>query len=189
MHARRNIDLEHSVHEGLSAAASASMEKGGNTLGELGPEAVLNALVKACESRRSPPAIFRDDSDLRHEPAQAASRRSGSCTPSWSGRRARPEARSQRRRRPRSCAARACCTSPSAPIKPNALRLSSWKASPEPSCRRGRRRRHHPAARPVEHDARRLAERSQNLMRARVIAQFVAILMIMGALHGPVATP
>ena len=35
-----------------------SMEKGGNTVGELGPEAVLKALVKACESRNPRPQYF-----------------------------------------------------------------------------------------------------------------------------------
>ena len=34
------------------------MEKGGNTVGELGPEAVLEALVKACESSNPRPQYF-----------------------------------------------------------------------------------------------------------------------------------
>ena len=34
------------------------MEKGGNTFGELGPEAVLKALIHACESRNPRPQYF-----------------------------------------------------------------------------------------------------------------------------------
>ena len=35
-----------------------SLETGGNTLGELGPEAVLKVLVHACESRNPRPQYF-----------------------------------------------------------------------------------------------------------------------------------
>ena len=50
-HARRNIDLVNSVHKDFYRKRLAQMEKGGITTGELGPEAVLKALVHACESR------------------------------------------------------------------------------------------------------------------------------------------
>jgi NAD(P)-dependent dehydrogenase (short-subunit alcohol dehydrogenase family) len=48
-HARRNIDLENSVHRNYYRKRLAQMEHGGITTGELGPEAVLAALVRACE--------------------------------------------------------------------------------------------------------------------------------------------
>ena len=57
-HARRNIDIEHSVHAAYYRRRLRSMEKGGNTVGELGPEAVLKALVKACESSNPRPQYF-----------------------------------------------------------------------------------------------------------------------------------
>jgi len=57
-YARKNIDLENSVHAAAYRRRIASMEKGGNTTGELGPEAVLKALVKACESRNPRPQYF-----------------------------------------------------------------------------------------------------------------------------------
>jgi NAD(P)-dependent dehydrogenase (short-subunit alcohol dehydrogenase family) len=50
--ARANIDTERSVHHDYYRRRLASMMKGGNSTGELGPEAVLAALVHACESRR-----------------------------------------------------------------------------------------------------------------------------------------
>jgi NAD(P)-dependent dehydrogenase (short-subunit alcohol dehydrogenase family) len=57
-HARKNVDMEHSVHKAYYKRRLASMERGGNTLGELGPEAVLDALVHACESRNPRPQYF-----------------------------------------------------------------------------------------------------------------------------------
>jgi NAD(P)-dependent dehydrogenase (short-subunit alcohol dehydrogenase family) len=57
-YARKNIDIEHSVHVAAYRRRIRSMEKGGNTFGELGPEAVLSALVKACESQNPRPQYF-----------------------------------------------------------------------------------------------------------------------------------
>lgn len=57
-HARKNIDIEHSVHADYYRRRLRSMEKGGVTFGELGPEAVLKALVHACESPRPRPQYF-----------------------------------------------------------------------------------------------------------------------------------
>lgn len=57
-HARRNIDLENSVHKDFYRTRLAQMERGGITTGELGPEAVLKALVHACESRNPRPQYF-----------------------------------------------------------------------------------------------------------------------------------
>jgi NAD(P)-dependent dehydrogenase (short-subunit alcohol dehydrogenase family) len=57
-HARRNLDIEGSVHREYYRKRLAAMEKGGNTVGELGPEAVLEALVHACESRSPRPQYF-----------------------------------------------------------------------------------------------------------------------------------
>lgn len=57
-HARRNIDIENSVHATAYRRRLKSMERGGNTFGELGPEAVLKALVAACESPRPRPQYF-----------------------------------------------------------------------------------------------------------------------------------
>jgi NAD(P)-dependent dehydrogenase (short-subunit alcohol dehydrogenase family) len=57
-HARENIDLERSVHAKAYRRRIRSMEKGGNTVGELGPEAVLDALVKACERKKPRPQYF-----------------------------------------------------------------------------------------------------------------------------------
>jgi len=48
--ARENVDTERSVHRDYYRSRLAGMEKGGNTRGELGPEAVLKVLVHACES-------------------------------------------------------------------------------------------------------------------------------------------
>ncbi len=56
--ARKNIDIENSVHAVAYRRRIRSMERGGNTVGELGPEAVLAALVKACESRNPRPQYF-----------------------------------------------------------------------------------------------------------------------------------
>lgn len=59
LHARKNIDLENSVHKSYYRRRLAAMENaGGNSLGELGPEAVLAALVDACESPRPRPQYF-----------------------------------------------------------------------------------------------------------------------------------
>jgi NAD(P)-dependent dehydrogenase (short-subunit alcohol dehydrogenase family) len=58
LHARRNIDVENSVHAKFYRRRLASMERGGNTVGELGPEAGLKALAKACESRNPRPQYF-----------------------------------------------------------------------------------------------------------------------------------
>lgn len=57
-HARKNIDMESSVHATYYRRRMRSMEKGGITVGELGPEAVLKALVKACEDRNPRPQYF-----------------------------------------------------------------------------------------------------------------------------------
>jgi NAD(P)-dependent dehydrogenase (short-subunit alcohol dehydrogenase family) len=51
----RHIDIEGSVHREVYRRRLAALEKGGNTFGQLGPEAVLKALVHACESRRPKP--------------------------------------------------------------------------------------------------------------------------------------
>jgi len=56
--ARANIDLKNSVHAKYYGYRLRSMERGGVTYGELGPEAVLAALVKACESRNPRPQYF-----------------------------------------------------------------------------------------------------------------------------------
>ena len=56
--ARKNIDIENSVHRDYYRRRLAAMERGGNSLGELGPEAVLDALVHACESRNPHPQYF-----------------------------------------------------------------------------------------------------------------------------------
>jgi NAD(P)-dependent dehydrogenase (short-subunit alcohol dehydrogenase family) len=57
-YAREHLDVEASVHKAYYRKRLAAMEKGGNTVGELGPEAVLDALVHACESRRPRPQYF-----------------------------------------------------------------------------------------------------------------------------------
>ena len=49
---RRNIDIDGSVHRAAYARRMRSLETGGNTRGQLGPEAVLDVLVHACESPR-----------------------------------------------------------------------------------------------------------------------------------------
>jgi NAD(P)-dependent dehydrogenase (short-subunit alcohol dehydrogenase family) len=57
--ARANIDIENSVHAAVYRRRLRSMEKdGGITVGELGPEAVFAALVKACESPNPRPQYF-----------------------------------------------------------------------------------------------------------------------------------
>jgi short-subunit dehydrogenase len=57
-YARKNIDIVHSVHVKAYARRIRAMEKGGNTFGELGPETVLDALVKAVESDNPRPQYF-----------------------------------------------------------------------------------------------------------------------------------
>jgi NAD(P)-dependent dehydrogenase (short-subunit alcohol dehydrogenase family) len=57
-YARRNLDIEASVHKAYYRKRLAAMEKGGNTVGELGPEAVVESLIHACESRRPRPQYF-----------------------------------------------------------------------------------------------------------------------------------
>ncbi len=57
-YARKNIDIEGSVHRDAYRRRLRSMEKGGVTVGELGPDAVLKVLVKACESERPRPQYF-----------------------------------------------------------------------------------------------------------------------------------
>ena len=57
-HARKNIDVKNSVHKAYYKRRLGAMERGGNSLGELGPEAVLEALVHACESRNPRPQYF-----------------------------------------------------------------------------------------------------------------------------------
>lgn len=56
--ARLNIDLVGSVHRKYYHKRLAELEKGGNTMGERGPEAVLEVLVKACESANPRPQYF-----------------------------------------------------------------------------------------------------------------------------------
>jgi NAD(P)-dependent dehydrogenase (short-subunit alcohol dehydrogenase family) len=55
LHFRRNIDMEHSVHAKYYRRRLASLERGGASFGELGPEAVLKELIHACESRNPRP--------------------------------------------------------------------------------------------------------------------------------------
>jgi len=57
-YARKNIDVANSVHAPYYARRFGKMETGGNTWGELGPEAVLEALVHACESTNPRPQYF-----------------------------------------------------------------------------------------------------------------------------------
>jgi NAD(P)-dependent dehydrogenase (short-subunit alcohol dehydrogenase family) len=57
-YARKNLDLENSVHAAFYKRRLRSMEKGGNTFGELEPDAVLTALVKACEDKNPRPQYF-----------------------------------------------------------------------------------------------------------------------------------
>lgn len=54
----RDIDVENSVHRDYYRRRLAAMERGGNTFGELGPEAVVEALVHAAESRHPRPQYF-----------------------------------------------------------------------------------------------------------------------------------
>ena len=54
----RAIDVENSVHGKYYRRRLAAMERGGNTFGELGPEAVVEALVHAAESRHPRPQYF-----------------------------------------------------------------------------------------------------------------------------------
>ena len=56
--ARKNIDIENSVHAAYYRRRLRSMAMGGNTFGELGPEAVLKALIHACESGNPRPQYF-----------------------------------------------------------------------------------------------------------------------------------
>jgi NAD(P)-dependent dehydrogenase (short-subunit alcohol dehydrogenase family) len=56
-HARESLDLEASVHRDYYRRL-ASMEQGGNSFGELGPEAVVKALIHACEAARPRPQYF-----------------------------------------------------------------------------------------------------------------------------------
>jgi NAD(P)-dependent dehydrogenase (short-subunit alcohol dehydrogenase family) len=58
IHARRNIGVENSVHAGYYRKRLAAMETGGNTFGELGPDAVLKVLIRACEDRKPRPQYF-----------------------------------------------------------------------------------------------------------------------------------
>lgn len=58
LHARRNIDMENSIHAKYYRRRIASLERGGSTAGELGPDAVLKALVHACESGNPRPQYF-----------------------------------------------------------------------------------------------------------------------------------
>ncbi|WP_026380321.1 SDR family oxidoreductase [Afifella pfennigii] len=48
----RHIEAEKSVHRAYYERRLAALETGGNTVGQLGPEAVMKVLVKACESSR-----------------------------------------------------------------------------------------------------------------------------------------
>ncbi len=57
-HGRKNVDVDGSVHAAYYHRRFAAMEKGGNTFGELGPEAVLKALVRACEDKRPKQQYF-----------------------------------------------------------------------------------------------------------------------------------
>jgi NAD(P)-dependent dehydrogenase (short-subunit alcohol dehydrogenase family) len=57
-HARKNIDVANSVHARYYSRRLRSMERGGNTFGELGPEAVVKALVRACEDPKPRPQYF-----------------------------------------------------------------------------------------------------------------------------------
>lgn len=52
------IDVEGSPHRDFYRRRLASMAEGGNSFGEMGPEAVLKALVAACESRNPKPQYF-----------------------------------------------------------------------------------------------------------------------------------
>ena len=54
----RHLDLENSVHRDHYKRRLAALKKGGNTFGQLGPEAVFKALVHACENRRPKPRYF-----------------------------------------------------------------------------------------------------------------------------------
>ena len=56
--ARKNIDIANSVHAKYYGYRLRSMERGGVTVGELGPEAVLKPLIHACESSRPRPQYF-----------------------------------------------------------------------------------------------------------------------------------
>ena len=54
----RHIDIENSVHRDNYKRRLAALEKGGNTFGQLGPEAVFKVLVHACESRNPKPHYY-----------------------------------------------------------------------------------------------------------------------------------
>jgi NAD(P)-dependent dehydrogenase (short-subunit alcohol dehydrogenase family) len=55
---KRNIDIEGSVHRDYYRRRLKSLEEGGNRLGQLEPEAVLKALIHACESPRPRPHYY-----------------------------------------------------------------------------------------------------------------------------------
>lgn len=55
---KRHIDIEGSVFRDYYRRRLASLEQGGNRLGQLEPEAVLKALVHACESPRPRPHYY-----------------------------------------------------------------------------------------------------------------------------------
>ncbi|HEX2257778.1 MAG TPA: SDR family NAD(P)-dependent oxidoreductase [Afifellaceae bacterium] len=55
---RRHIDIEGSVHSDYYRRRIKSLEEGGNRLGQLEPDAVLKALVHACESERPRPHYY-----------------------------------------------------------------------------------------------------------------------------------
>ena len=55
---KRHVDIEASVHRDYYHRRLRSLEQGGNTLGQLPPEAVLKALVHACESPRPRPHYY-----------------------------------------------------------------------------------------------------------------------------------
>jgi NAD(P)-dependent dehydrogenase (short-subunit alcohol dehydrogenase family) len=55
---KRHIDMEGSVHRDYYRRRLKSLEEGGNRLGQLEPEAVLKALVHACESARPRPRYY-----------------------------------------------------------------------------------------------------------------------------------
>jgi NAD(P)-dependent dehydrogenase (short-subunit alcohol dehydrogenase family) len=57
-YARRNLDIANSPHRPYYDRRLAQMEKGGMTVGELGPEAVVEALIHACESPSPRPQYF-----------------------------------------------------------------------------------------------------------------------------------
>ena len=129
--ARKNIDVENSVHAGYYRRRLRAMETGGVTTGELGPEAVLKALIHACESAQSAPAIFRHLARPMPWARCGASRRSARSMRSWPGRRTEADDRT------------------------GALNGERQSVS---CARRARRGPAYPDARPLEHDARRFRQ-------------------------------